>query len=153
MKLSCNQEEVGQKQQAAWKALECLFSVCPNMGAACSSCFTLRNSTGWRRCLLLETALPCVISSVMGCPGATEPLQAGSNVWFNIWWALQLVNWPASMAGCGFLHLRKTFQQSNVKFVTFYYPVTDLLVSLERVERKSQTATLWSPLHAGIEYL
>jgi hypothetical protein len=48
------------------------------------------------------------------------------------------VNWPASMAGCGFVYLRKTFQQSNVKFETFYYPVTDLLVSLERVERKSR---------------
>lgn len=36
---------------------------------------------------LLETALPCVIYSVLWrCPGATEPLESGSNVWFNIWW-------------------------------------------------------------------
>lgn len=93
MKLSCNQEEVGQKQQAAWKALECLFSVCPNMALPALRALLLGTALDEDAVCLLETALPCVISSAMwGCPGATEPLQAGSNVWFNIWWALQLVN-------------------------------------------------------------
>lgn len=42
---------------------------------------------------LLETALPCVIYSVLwGRPAAAEPLECGLNVWFNIWWVLQLVN-------------------------------------------------------------
>ena len=45
------------------------------------------------------------------------------------------------------------FPTVKCEIVTFYYPVTDLLVILERVERKSRTAALWSVLQKGIESL